>query len=240
VEAGTELLKQLLGQSLSRKGTCPNCDTATSLSRAKKEQIWPFIPSQFKSKSPIPRVELQVWECDYCDKSTTYLIYIERTDGEELTARARQVHPEQPPRGLSDKAPSEVRSLFREASIAENAGALRGAAGLYRATVEALCDQQGVPKAKLEVRIDALADKGVEADIVRDLHEARLTGNWSLHDGVTFSADEVADVAVLIEDAVEALYVEPARRLAMRKARAARRQPRTADQQPGSRDGGPA
>jgi hypothetical protein len=75
----------------------------------------------------------------------------------------------------------------------------------------------------LEQQIDALAAKGVDADIVRDLHEARLTGNWSIHRRTTFSAAEVADVAVLIRDAVEILYVQPQKRQAMREAREARR-----------------
>jgi hypothetical protein len=48
-------------------------------------------------------------------------------------------------------------------------------------------------------------------------------GNWSLHDGIEFSKDEVADVASLIIDAVEEVYVMPARREEMRTARAARR-----------------
>jgi Domain of unknown function (DUF4145) len=77
--------------------------------------------------------------------------------------------------------------------------------------------------ANLESRIDALEAQGVDADIVRDLHEARLTGNWSLHEGVEFTAEEVADLAQLIEDAVELLYVQPAYRDAMRQARAERR-----------------
>ncbi len=52
----------------------------------------------------------------------------------------------------------------------------------------------------------------------------RLAGNWSLHEGIEFTAEEVADVAQLIEDAVEILYVQPGRREAMRQARAERRQ----------------
>ena len=94
---------------------------------------------------------------------------------------------------------------------------------LYRDAVEELVKDQGVGGANLKDQIDALKGKGVDADIVTDLHEARLTGNYTIHQGIVFSADEVEDVAQLITDAVEILYVEPARRAAMRNARAARR-----------------
>jgi hypothetical protein len=69
-----------------------------------------------------------------------------------------------------------------------------------------------------------LGSIGVDSDIVRDLHEARLLGNWSLHQGVDFSDEEVDDVAELIAAACYELYEEPARREAMRAARTAKRQ----------------
>jgi hypothetical protein len=74
--------------------------------------------------------------------------------------------------------------------------------------------------------IDGLLKLGVDQDIVKNLHEARLMGNWSLHAGVTFAPEEVKDVALLIRDAVHELYAEPARRQAMRSAREERRHPR--------------
>jgi hypothetical protein len=89
-------------------------------------------------------------------------------------------------------------------------------------------------------RIDALDDQGVDADIVRDLHDARLTANWSLHEGTEFSPEEIEDVADLINDAVENLYVEPARRAALREAREARRRGESETQGPGGELNGAA
>jgi hypothetical protein len=131
--------------------------------------------------------------------------------------------PVRAPRELPEAAREDIRSLFREASLAENAGALRGAAALYRATVEEIVDDFAAAGRNLYERIDSLRGRGVDEDIVRDLHEARLLGNWSLHEGLEFAANEVEDVARLIEDAVEILYVQPARRAEMRQARAQRR-----------------
>ncbi|MGY5070461.1 hypothetical protein [Streptomyces sp. WY228] len=48
-------------------------------------------------------------------------------------------------------------------------------------------------------------------------------GNWSPHDGLSFSAGEVADVALLIEEAVMVVYVQPQERAALRAARKERR-----------------
>src|SRR5881398_3269726 len=82
------------------------------------------------------------------------------------------------------EAPAEVRGLFLEASTCEEAGALRGAAGLLRACVEAIVNEQGVSGRNLRDKIDGLQAKvpSLDANMIRDLHDARLTGNWSLHD----------------------------------------------------------
>jgi hypothetical protein len=48
---------------------------------------------------------------------------------------------------------------------------------MYRAAVEELCtDKQATGRNLLE-KIDNLASQGVSAEIVADLHEARLLGN---------------------------------------------------------------
>jgi hypothetical protein len=160
----------------------------------------------------------------YCTRTTSFLL----DELSEDLRRAgqlvvRQVWPDRPPRELPKEVPGLVRSLYKEASVSENADALRAAAGLYRATVEALLDDRKVPAGRLQPRIDQLATQGVDPDLVRDLHEARLLGNWSLHQGVEFTAEEVGDVAMLIRDAVEVLYVQPKKREAMRLAREERR-----------------
>lgn len=201
------------------KDVCPNCDTMASIKMQREQMVWPEL---FHGGLPSTRVMEQVWECDHCDQTIVLLLH--RTEDGSTTAH--QVWPESPPRQFPSEAPEVVRSLYREASLAEAAGALRGAAALYRAAAEKLVEDQAVTGRSLEDRIDALADKGVDADIITDLHEARLTGNWSIHEGMEFSAEELDDVARLISDAVEILYVQPVRKEQMRAARQARRQQR--------------
>lgn len=86
------------------------------------------------------------------------------------------------------------------------------------------------PAGVLYKRLEKLKERpNIEGQLVDDfLHEARLLGNDSLHDGTVFSAEEVMDVAQLIVEAVTVLYVQPEQRRKMRDARRARsRKPAT-------------
>ncbi|MFL9659419.1 DUF4145 domain-containing protein [Streptomyces sp. PB17] len=134
------------------------------------------------------------------------------------------VHPRRSAQTLDETAPQEVRDLFSEGTRCQEAGALRAAAAMYRAAVEELCRDRGATGRNLKDKIADLASRGVPADVVRDLDEARTLGNWSLHDGLAFSYKEVDDVASLIQDAVFLVYVQPAQRAALRAARQQRHQ----------------
>jgi hypothetical protein len=173
---------------------------------------------------------LRVFTCMYCSETTLVRMrFADEADPmaamERLPVESEIVWPRRAPQDLPSDAPSEVRSVFREASLCQSVGALRGAAGLLRACVEMITRDKGAVGANLHARINDLGTKvpALSADVIRDLHDARLTGNWSLHDGRVFTADEVADVSLLIEEAVEVIYVAPARRAALAAARTARR-----------------
>ncbi|MFF5393441.1 DUF4145 domain-containing protein [Streptomyces sp. NPDC013012] len=133
------------------------------------------------------------------------------------------VHPRRSAQTLDPAAPQEVRDLFSEGTRCQEAGALRAAAAMYRAAVEELCKERGATGRNLKDKIADLAHKGVPAEVVRDLDEARTLGNWSLHDGLAFSYAEVDDVASLIQEAVFIVYVQPEQRAALRTVRQQRR-----------------
>lgn len=215
-----------LDQWTQLPGRCPNCGRSTTLTCDGGRLIWPKenpeAPSGF-------RVAEQLWTCTYCHKTTLMLVIRRPTSQpDRFSIEVRQVWPDKKPRELPAEAPQAMRSLYAEASVAEGAGARRGAAALYRAAVEELTRDQGATQGNLEDRIDALG-KELDADLIQDLHEARILGNWSLHQGLAFSAEEVADVAELISQAVDQIYVEPRRREVMREKRAARRAAREAE-----------
>jgi hypothetical protein len=220
------------------KGFCPWCKQGTAFQQvhyvAHASPL--FIAPGSRTVAKITGREhtgVLIYTCLHCGKSVVLLEHRLSASGPENPGRRwrEMVAPEQMPRTLDSAAPNGVRSLYQEASVCENKGALRGAGVLYRAAVEELVKDQGGTGANLYAKIDSL--KGKLADeLVEDFHEARLLGNDSIHAGISYSPEEVADVAGLIEEAVLQLYVHPAQKRAMRVARQARRDTAKAVEQP--------
>lgn len=169
-----------------------------------------------------------IMQCLHCRKSVILLETTARIEslGNESEDEQRvwrtMVSPAESPRELHESAPEEVRSLFAEASTCEKAHAFRAAGVMYRATVEELVKEQGATGATLWHKIESLTGS-LSDELVEDLHEARMLGNDSIHAGITYTAEEVEDVAQQIEEAVLVLYVQPEQKRAMRDARTARR-----------------
>ncbi|MFF4604023.1 DUF4145 domain-containing protein [Streptomyces sp. NPDC001339] len=169
--------------------------------------------------------------CDYCSGNSLFLWKVINpaiidSNARYETADLTRVYPasDLQPRQVSSDAPPLVREVFREAALAEAAGAYRLAGAGYRAVVEQIAKEQGATGGNLHARITSLATQGVPQNIVEAFHEARAVGNDAVHDGLAYSAEEIADVAELINEAVFVLYVQPAQRQRMAAARAARRQ----------------
>lgn len=245
--------RSVLPTSKNPTGHCPNpeCGEYVRFEVPKEwyhqnDTIWPsyasstprssgssgpvFTPPTPENSSPF-KVRISLWSCPACEH--TCVVFIRRREvrlpdenGKLVLNRFDKpvlIWPARRPRELEDAVPEKVRDLFAEGSVAEQAGALRAAAALYRATIEEICTDRGAQGGNLNQKIEDLKNHDVEVSIVDDLHEARFLGNWSLHEGLTFAADEVADVADLIVEATFVLYVQPEERRRMREARRARR-----------------
>lgn len=226
------------------RGICPHCKRGVGFRRMDSWTVFPrFSNIDFSSGTTSAgrrqpergQVDEYVLACQLCGKTCVFFVrwgpdpsgWSDPPTIEELkkakVVAVELIHPRQEPRELHEAAPAKMRDLFHEGARCEAVGASRAAAAMYRAAVEELCrDKQAAGKGLYE-RINGLSTQGVPAEIVADLHEARSLGNWSLHDGLSFSAEEVADVALLIEEAVTVVYVQPEERAAMRAARKARR-----------------
>ncbi|MFF6794372.1 DUF4145 domain-containing protein [Streptomyces filamentosus] len=215
-------------------GLCPNCRLHTGFSvrdSSLSTYIWPHPQAGHPSVEHQIKYGMRTWLrqipaiCRHCRKSVALhqLIRFNEDGKTGEVLRVMQVWPERQPRELHDSVPNSVRDLFGEGARAEAAEAYRAAGAMYRATVEEICKNLGAEGNTLASKINDLVNRDVTQEIVEDLHEARLLGNWSLHDGLEFSAEEVADVASLIAEAVHILYVQPEERRAMRNARKARR-----------------
>jgi hypothetical protein len=169
--------------------------------------------------------------CDHCSANCLFLWTVinplkSDSSAHYETDKLKQVYPkpERQPRQISSDAPSSVREIFGEAALAEAAGAYRLAGVGYRAVVEQITKEQGATGGNLHARITSLAARGVSQSIVDAFHEARVVGNDAIHDGLAYSSEEIADIAELIDEALFVLYVQPAQRVRMAAARAARRQ----------------
>jgi hypothetical protein len=215
-----------------RQAHCPHCSNRVAMSLRNLRWIHPELKTPGAAQAPGRHVEEQAWSCEFCDMAVIELYSVDRVSmggrnnhiasTEERTLISR-VWPAQEPRPLSQDAPDKVRGLFLEAGRAEAAAAFRLAGVGYRSVVEEICKERGAKGKGLHAMIGNLAELNVPQSVVDGFHEARMLGNDSVHDGLEYAPDEVADIAGLIEEAVLVLYVQPAERQRMAAARLARR-----------------
>ncbi|WP_159074350.1 DUF4145 domain-containing protein [Streptomyces dioscori] len=170
--------------------------------------------------------------CHWCNAESVFLrlgaMEVHQLSGARYTVsiatrELEQLWPKRTPRELAPEAPETIREVFSEGALAEAAGAFRLAGIGYRATVEQIVKERGAAGKNLYERITALKDLGASQEIVDAFHEARFVGNDAAHEALAYSAEEIADIAELIDEAVLVLYVQPAQRTQMAAQRAARR-----------------
>ncbi|MBN6749563.1 DUF4145 domain-containing protein [Micrococcus luteus] len=212
---------------------CPHCGDLAGFGVESRVQLFPqladwsdqdyeSITAQREQLAGI--TEVITVRCRGCDNGVILMDTWGEADGEAQLIARKLIDPVVGIRALPAEVPEAVTSLFLEASTCEAAGALRAAGVLYRAVAEAIVKDQGAdPKAKLHPQIQSLRGT-LSDDVVEALDESRIVGNWSIHENLTFSADEIADVAELLHDACRELYELPAQRETMKRARQARRE----------------
>ncbi|MEU9202962.1 DUF4145 domain-containing protein [Streptomyces sp. NPDC048332] len=213
-------------------GECPHCHHRTSFTQVSRRRVYPSPNEPMLEIGEGDTVEEKLLACDFCRYGHIVLrsyvgeIRLDENEEEVTIATGSKewvLWPQPPVRPLPSEAPQLVRELFEEAAKAEQAGAFRLAGVGYRAVVEQIAKDRGATGRNLYEQITTLGILGVDADVVNDFHEARLVGNDSVHDALAYSAEEIADIAGLIESAVLTLYVQPAQRARMAADRAARR-----------------
>ncbi|WP_158690381.1 DUF4145 domain-containing protein [Streptomyces sp. PsTaAH-124] len=208
---------------------CPHCAMHTSMQVVHRRDLQSLTRKFTDGKKQHLTLFTITLTCDYCSANSLFLWTAINPTEKKATARYEtfelsQVYPEAEPkpRQISTDAPPSVREVFSEAALTEAAGAYRLAGVGYRAVVEQITKEQGATGSNLHNRITSLAARGVSQNIVDAFHEARVVGNDAVHDGLAYSAEEIADIAELIDEAVFILYVQPAQRARMAAARAAR------------------
>ena len=217
-------------------GICPHCQTYAAMEPERRTEIYPkhadlgqepYRPSP-TNYSPPPTSgarEIVVMQCHHCEQYVTVMdTWSEHQwdEGTEPRLLSRTlVYPLAAARQLLAEAPEQMCSLYREASLCETTGALRAAGVLYRSATEEMVKDQGGTGRNLKAQINSLTPR-LDAELLEDLHESRVVGNDSIHVGVQYAAEEIADVAELLQEAAVVLYEQPAQKVRMRAARKAR------------------
>ncbi|WP_179282278.1 DUF4145 domain-containing protein [Streptosporangium subroseum] len=208
----------------TRQMICAHCGYGTTQTSRDVHRIAPQYHDSLGDASG--GIFEKTWSCDYCDRVIIELITCGSASSGTASRRVKeimQIWPARTIRELPPEVPEPIRDRFQEGSRCEGAAAYRGAAAMYRAAVEELCKERGATKYKLYEKIEELRGQ-LDEDLIVDLHETRMLGNDSVHDGLTYSPEEVANVAELIVEMTQTLYIEPAKKTAMREARKQRRE----------------
>jgi hypothetical protein len=119
-----------------------------------------------------------------------------------------------------DSIPATVRKMYKETIICLNAKARTLAGGGLRATVEAICLDQGLQKGTLISKIDELVSRGLLTKSQADyLHEERYIGNAALHELETPSNEDIELGLTIVEGLLNTIYVLPAKAEQLKKRR---------------------
>ena len=224
-------------------GLCPHCGHHVAAHLVGQAQVSPTWDPYY-ARQPVPdpaqggatgylermrqaRDLVLVYSCQFCDRTIVLLEHSREREADDRTMTAEErtsrtmIVPAKPPRQLPEAAPAGVASIYEEASICEDAGALRAAGVLYRAATEEMVKDQGGTGRDLKAKINSLTPR-LDAEVLEDRHESRVVGNDSIHAGVQYAPEEIADVAELLWEAAFVLYEQPAQKASMRAARKAR------------------
>jgi hypothetical protein len=115
-----------------------------------------------------------------------------------------------PPKGNIDTKylPDIVKNIYQETCNAYRDGALTLAGIGFRATIEAICNDQKIPGDQLNVKISNLANKGLlsKKDSSR-LHSIRFMGNDAVHDTKKPLKKSLRAALIIVEHLITTVYI---------------------------------
>jgi hypothetical protein len=116
--------------------------------------------------------------------------------------------------------------MYKETNDALNANIRTLAGGGLRATVEAICLDNGITSGTLLGKIDELAKQNLLTKAQADLlHEERYLGNAALHELATPSTQDIEDGLGIIEGLINTIYILPTKAERLKKRRAKKKAP---------------
>lgn len=162
------------------------------------------------------RVEHMVVKCCGCEQVSflqrTYdyeiSFFDEQTD-EWITPTSDDIYPKEIKGTLSAKNfPLVVKKIYKESCQAYRDEAYTLAGIGFRATIEAVCNDQSIQGKELSTRINYLASNGLisKKDSAR-LHSIRFLGNDAAHDIKVPTKDALEAALVIIEHLLSTVYI---------------------------------
>lgn len=136
------------------------------------------------------------------------IAYLDELD-EWVVPTSIETFPKQNKGSLINKSfPTIVQNIYRESCNAYRDGALTLSGIGFRATIEAVCNDQGIPGKELSTRINNLSSKGLisKKDSIR-LHSIRFLGNDAAHDIKTPEEFSLDAALIIVEHLLTTLYV---------------------------------
>lgn len=130
-------------------------------------------------------------------------------------------------------APSTINDAAKEAHLVYSMNAYRSTAILCRATIEAICKDQGASGKDLFKKIDDLHDRGLIRLFVKETaHVLRAIGNDMAHGDfdVELSKDDAGDILGFMDSIIDELYESHAKLRKMRDTVQSRKEARKASQ----------
>jgi hypothetical protein len=116
--------------------------------------------------------------------------------------------------------PEIVWKMYRETVFCVNAGVRMLTGAGLRATVEAICVDQGFAEGNLKTQIDKLAGKNLLTTSQAELlHEERYLGNASLHESATPTVQNLEDGLGIVEGLITTIYILPSKAKRLKEQR---------------------
>lgn len=158
-------------------------------------------------------IHYSVIQCRGCDNTSflteLYTCYAEETYDGELIPTEREVFPKQHKGNIETLyLPTIVKNIYQETCNAYRDEALTLAGIGFRATIEAICNEQQIKGKELSTRINNLCSKGLlsKKDSER-LHAIRFLGNDAAHKIKEPSKMALQAALVIVEHLITTVYI---------------------------------
>lgn len=211
---------------MSPSTNCGWCGALVGMQRIQHMTLKAGFPLEYplRGGTQMGHAHWVTYVCPAC-KSANLALAVDDSSGEPIV---RRWYPQTPPeRPYPDSVPAKIVKAAQEAHSSLGIENLQAAVLMARTTIEASAKAVGIADGNLVAKIDALYDRHMVYEHVRDAaHEVRLFGNDAAHGDLVdapLTADEVREILDLMDMVLDGVFIAPAKTAAVRAARLAKK-----------------